>query len=88
MTDDEAFVQGLFDRTEAALLAVRGDHAKEAEVLFAAVKELVAHIPDAKAPHIFVSDGWGKVDALFERLELEGDEYDRWCDALDDAWSP
>lgn len=88
MNDGERFVQALFSRTEAAIRAVRGDTEKEAEILTAAVEELLQEVPDAKAPHIFASEGWGSVPPLFDTLEPDDDELDRWSEVLLDAWNP
>jgi hypothetical protein len=88
MNENERFVQDLFTRTEAAIRAVRGDAAKEAEIFAAAVCELVQQVPDAKAPHIFSSEGWGRVLPLFDTLEPSDEELDRWSDVLIEAWHP
>jgi hypothetical protein len=86
MTETETFVRDLFERTEAEIRAIRGDEDREAEILTRAVRELMAEIPDAKAPHIFASEGWGEVLPLFDALKPDDDELERWSDVLSDAW--
>jgi hypothetical protein len=86
MNESETFVKELFARTDASIRAVRGDADKEAAILSGAVRELMTKYPDAKAPHIFSSEGWGEIDPLFDTLAPNDEEFDRWCDVLSDSW--